>query len=304
MKIVFLGNFRVPYTTESHHRKAWQKLGHEVVALQETEATTEQILEACKDAQLFQWTRTHGWNTPGNILMTELLDTLHQKGVKTMAYHLDVYFGLDQWDRRDENVGKHPSWKTQFYFSTVGSKQAEFRRRGVNHHYLPPGVDVDGCYEGTAQPHLQVDVGFAGSVNYHPEYSFRKTLIEELQKHYGPRFRVFQGYRERNLNDLYASVKVMVGDHCFAGEPLYWSDRLPETCGRGGFIVYPKTEGMTIPTATYTPQNVGDLIAKIDYYLKCSEEREAIRKRCFEHVKNNDTYTHRMKTITEVMGLA
>lgn len=304
MKIAFLGNFRVPYTTESHHRKAWQKLGHEVVALQETEATTEQILEACKDAQAFQFTHTHSWQTPGNKLMTEVLDTLHYNGVKTLAYHLDVFLGLNTWDRRDDFVGKHPSFKVQYYFSTVGSKQVEFKRRGVRHFYLAPGVDADGCFEGTAQPHLQVDVGFAGSINYHPEYPFRKTLIETLQKHYGPRFRLFQGYRERPLNDLYASVKVLVGDHCFAGEPLYWSDRLPETTGRGGFIVYPKTEGLTIPVATYEPQNVDSLIAQIDYYLAHEAEREKIRKQCFEHVKANDTYTHRMKTITEVMGLA
>jgi hypothetical protein len=304
LKIVFLGNFEPVHSTESHHRKAWQKLGHEVVALQENKATTDQVVEACKDAQVLQYTHTHSFTTPGKILLTEMLDSVHQMGVKSMAFHLDVFLGLEQWDHRDSLIGKHPSWRVQYYFSTVGSKQAEFRKRHVNHFYLPPGVDADGCYEGVSQPHLQVDVGFAGSVNYHPEWQFRKTLVETLQSHYGPRFRVFQGYRERALNDLYASVKVMVGDHCFAGEPLYWSDRLPETCGRGGFIVYPKTEGMTIPTATYTPQNVGDLIAKIDYYLKCFEEREAIRKRCFEHVKNNDTYTHRMRTITEVMGLS
>lgn len=304
MKIAFLGNFRVPYTTESHHRKAWQKLGHEVVALQETEATTEQILDACKDAQAFQFTHTHSWHTPGNKLMTEVIDTLHYNGVKTLAFHLDVFLGLNQWDKRDDGVGKHPSWKVQYYFSTVGSKQAEFKRRHINHFYLAPGVDADGCFEGTPQPHLQVDVGFAGSVNYHPEWPFRKTLVETLQKHYGPRFRVFQGYRERPLNNLYASVKVLVGDHCFAGEPLYWSDRLPETTGRGGFIVYPKTEGLTIPVATYESQNVDSLIAQIDYYLAHEAEREKIRKQCFEHVKANDTYTHRMKTITEVMGLA
>jgi hypothetical protein len=129
-------------------------------------------------------------------------------------------------------------------------------------------------------------------------------MVATLQKHYGPRFRIFQGYREQNLNNLYASVKVMVGDHCFAGQPKYWSDRLPETCGRGGFILYPRTEGMTIPTATYEPQNLDDLIAKIDYYLAHEAEREEIRKRCFEHVKAHDTYTHRLQEVLQVMELA
>jgi len=231
-----------------------------------------------------------------------MLAAIHALGVKTMSYHLDVYWGLNAWDKREDNIGKHPSWKVQYFFSTVGDRDEDFRKRGVNHHWLPPGVVEYGCYEGKAYD--SIDVGFAGSINYHPEYPWRKTMVEALQKNYGPRFRVFQGRREQDLNNLYASVKVLVGDHCFAGQPKYWSDRLPETCGRGGFIVYPKTEGMTIPTATYEPQNVGDLIAKIDYYLGHVVEREEIRKRCFEHVKAHDTYTHRLQEVLKVMGLA
>jgi hypothetical protein len=304
MKIAFLGNFSVPYSTESHHKLTWEKLGHEVIALQENRAITDEIISACKKSQIFSWTHTHGWTTPGSILLTEMLSRIHDMGVKSFAYHLDVYFGLETWDHRDSLVGKHPEWKVQHWFSTVGSKEAEFKSRGVNHHWLPPGVVEYGCYEGNRQPGLAVDVGCAGSANYHPEYPFRGIMVAALQRHYGPRFRVFQGYREQNLNNLYASVKVMVGDHCFAGQPKYWSDRLPETCGRGGFILYPRTEGMAIPTATYEPQNVADLIAKIDYYLAHEAEREEIRKRCFEHVKAHDTYTHRLQEVLQVMELA
>jgi len=301
MKIVFLGNFEPVHSTESHHRKAWLKLGHEVIALQENKTTTDKVIEACKDAQLFQWTHTHGFQTSGSVLLTEMMDRIHELEVKTFSYHLDVYFGLEQWDHRDSLVGKHPSWKVQHFFSTVGSKDEEFKKRGVNHHWLPPAVDADGCYLGQRQEHLVFDVGFAGSVNYHPEYPWRKTMVEALMKRYGTRFRVFQGVREQSLNNLYASVKVLVGDHCFAGEPMYWSDRLPETCGRGGFIVYPATAGMTIPAAVYEPQNIDDLISQIDYYLEHDVEREELRKHCFEWVKEHDTYTHRLREILRVM---
>lgn len=304
MRIAFLGNFGVPYSTESHHAWTWEKLGHHVTRLQEGRATTDEVLEACRGAQIFQYTHTHGWSTPGSILITEMLDRIHEMGVKSFSFHLDVYFGLEAWDHRDSLVGKHPSWKTQYWFSTVGSKDAEFKQRGVNHYFLPPGVVEYGCYEGKYEPSLAVDVGFAGSVNYHPEYPFRGQMVQTLQSHYGSRFRLFQGYREQNLNNLYASVKVMVGDHCFAGEPKYWSDRCPETCGRGGFIVYPRTEGLCIPTAVYEPQNVNDLIAKVDYYLAHEAEREEIRKRCFLHTKMHDTYTVRLQEILKVMGLA
>jgi len=303
MKIVFLGNFSVPYSTESHHRWTWEKLGHQVVALQENKATTDQVVEACKDAQLFQWTHTHTWSTTGSFSPEEMLNRIHAMGVKSFSYHLDVYFGLEAWDRRDSLVGKHPSWKVQHWFSTVGSKDEEFKSRGVNHHWLPPAVVEYGCFEGVYQSGLACDVGFTGSVGYHPEYPFRGKMVQALQKYYGSRFRVFQGYREQNLNNLYASVKVLVGDHCFAGTPKYWSDRLPETCGRGGFIVYPQTEGMTIPVVTYKPQDIDDLFDKIDYYITRDAEREAIRKEQFRWVKEHDTYTQRLQEVLKVMGL-
>lgn len=39
----------------------------------------------------------------------------------------------------------------------------------------------------------------------------------------------------------------MIGDSCFAGSPkgaYYWSDRIPETLGRGGFLIHPYVDGL------------------------------------------------------------
>jgi glycosyl transferase family 1 len=305
VKIVFLGNFEPVHSTESHHKWTWEKLGHQVVALQENKTTTDAVVAACKDAQLFQWTHTHGFVPGGTILLTEMLDRIHGLGVKTFSYHLDVFWLLNQWDKREDNIGKHPSWRVQHFFSTDGSHdQAKWKSRGVNHHWLPPGVVESGCFEGSFQPSLACDVGFIGSVNYHPEHSFRGIMVQALRNRYGSRFRAFQGHRERGLNDLYASCKVTVGDHCFAGRPRYWSDRLPEACGRGGFVIYPLVEGLTIPTVTYLPQNLPDLFTKIDHYLERPEKREVIRKSCHEHVKKFDTYTQRLQEILKVMDVA
>ena len=303
MKIVFVGNFGVPFSTESHHKWTWEKLGHEIVALQQNKTTTDEIVRACEGAQLLQWTVTHGWSTPGSFSEQQMLDKVRAMGVKSFSYHLDYYFGLNMNDRRDQMVGQHPSWKVDTFFSTDGGHEDQYRARGVNHIWLPPGVVEYGCFEGTRTKSLEADIGFTGSVGYHPEYPFRAHLIASLRNRYGNRFRLYQGYRERPLNDVYASCKVFVGDHVFAGCPRYWSDRLPETCGRGGFIVYPRTEGVTIPTATYEPQNLVDLFEKIDYYLARDEERERIRKEAHEHVRAHDTYTHRLSEVLRVLGL-
>jgi hypothetical protein len=305
MKIVFLGNFDPVHSTESHHRWTWEKLGHQVVALQENRATTEQVVEACKGADLFQYTHTHGWTTSGKVLLTEMLDQIHELGVKSFSYHLDLYFGLNKWDRREDNIGKHPSWRVQHFFSTDGSRtDHDWKSRGVNHYWKRPGVVESGCYEGKFRADLACEVGFAGSANYHPEYPWRGIMVKALQGRYGNRFRVFQGVREAALNDLYASCKVLVGDHAFAGRPRYWSDRASETTGRGGFIVYPLVEGLTVPTATYLPQNLPDLFQKVDYYLGHPEQREAVRKRAHAYVKAHDTYTIILQEILTELGLA
>lgn len=301
MRIAFLGNFTVPFTTENHHKKAWERLGHTVIPLQENKVPPQQIVAACRDADLFQWTHTHGWGCLGTISYDQMIERLQAMGVPSFGYHLDVYWGLNILDHREDNVGLHPSWKVDKFFSTDGGHPEFWPTRGVNHEWLPPGVDEDGCYYGQAYSQYAVDVGFVGSINYHPEYPFRQRLIEALRNHYGPRFRVFQGVREQSLNNVYASVKVIVGDHCFAGCANYWSDRVPETLGRGGFMIYPRTEGLDLPLATYNPQDIGDLIRKIEYYLKCDDERERLRKDGHEAVKAAHTYRHRLAHITSVM---
>lgn len=303
MKIAFLGNFSVPYSTESHHKWTWERLGHTVIPVQENRMTAGQFVEACRGADLAQITHTHGWG-PAEPEMRDAMAKVKAMGVPTFSYHLDYYWGLDQWDRRASRVGQTWDWKVDYFFSTDGGHEDFYKERGVNHRWLPPGVVEYGCKPGTFRPELACDVAFVGSVSYHPEYPFRGDLVTKLQGHYGTRFKHFQGYREDRLNDLYASVKVAVGDHVFAGGPRYWSDRLPETCGRGGFLIYPRTEGLTIPVVTYTPQNFEDLVSKVDYHLQFSEEREVVRKECFEHVRGHDTYTHRLKTVLEVMGRA
>lgn len=296
-RVVFVGNFSVPFSTESHHKWTWEQMGWEVTALQENQTSSDIIVAACQTAQVFQYTHTHGWLTGGSFGMDEALDRIRQIGIPSFSYHLDVYWGLNKLDQRENNIGKHPSWHVDYFFSTDGDHEKEYESRGINHYWLPPAVVEYGCYKGEFRPALESEIGFVGSTTYHPEYPFRRELIEGLQNHYGDRFRVYSGVREKMLNDVYASTKVVVGDHCFAGMPYYWSDRLPETCGRGGFILYPETEGLTIPTATYKPQDLKDLIEKIDYYLGHEEERKEIQNTAFEWVKTHDTYTQRMQEI-------
>lgn len=151
---------------------------------------------------------------------------------------------------------------------------------------------------------MDIEVGFVGATGYHPEYPFRGELLQFLKEAYGERFRVFSGYRGAELNDLYASIRVVVGDSCFGGSDHYWSDRVPETLGRGGFLIHPETKGLRIPgLVTFSPGNLFELQDKIDYYLEREEERLSCVKVASAWVRENETYHNRMKTLLQTMEI-
>jgi len=304
-RIALLGNFGPPHSTENDLAWTLRDMGHDLLKFQENKVMTEQILEDCKQwgVDLLCFVHTHGWNTPGVMSLDELWQQLRRHGVKTCSFHLDKYWGLNQNDHREDLIGRHAFWKTDAVFTADGADHP-WPKRLVNHYWLPPGVVGRDCIPGQYRDDLAVDVGFVGARSYHPEYPFRGELISFLEQTYGDRFRIFSGFRGQVLNDLYASMKICVGDCCFSGEPNYWSDRLPEACGRGAFLLHPQIEGMCIPTATYVPRSLDDLRQKIDYYLEHDEERELIRKAAHKHVAEHDTYHNRMKALLEITGVS
>ena len=303
-KLVFIGNFDVPFSSESHY--AWtfeNKLGWQVIRIQENRTSSSEIIRHCEKADLVFWVHTHGWNIQND---SQVLSYIKEKNIPSFSYHLDKYFGIPA---REGGYLSHPSFHLRYFFSTDGGRaNAEWEAAGINHRYLPPGVVEYGAHFGVPTSRDACDVLFTGSVGYHSEYPYRPAMVKALQANYGNRFQVRSGVREKALNDLYASAKVVVGDHIFAGCPMYCSDRLFEVVGRGGFLIYPDTPGVTdlIPgLVTYKPQDVNDLIHKIDYYLDLAHESERIERRnkAHEYVKANGTYTNRLAEILQVMGL-
>jgi hypothetical protein len=235
-----------------------------------------------------------------------MLAQLRASGIKTCSFHLDRFWGLNILDKREERIGTHPFWKTDVVFTADGGNDERFKERGVNHVWLPPAVVERDCYFGSPSLQFNSPVAFTGADGYHPEYQFRPRLVSRLREKYGTNFRLYSGIREKALNDLYASVRVLVGDSCFAGSDRYWSDRVPETIGRGGFLIYPETPGLVIPSlVTYQPGNIEDLFAKVDYWMDDDRNAERIQRRneAHEFVKANHTYTNRMQTLLQMMEI-
>jgi len=304
--IAFIGNFVAPESTENHLKWTLEDLGYKVIGLQENIDTTDHILDVAKACDLLIYVHTHGWFTPGTFDLTELFNRLKSLKIPTASFHLDYWFGLT----RQDDVGKHPFWHTKYVFTADGGSNNWYREQGINHFWLKPAVVKRDCY--MAEKHSDYDLIFVGSNLYHNEWDYRPQLINWLKMNYGGRFRRFGNpdftddsvfpVRGRPLNQLYADAKVVVGDSLclnFTHED-YWSDRVYETIGRGGFLIHPYIKGLEkefVDGETIVFYKFGDfdeLKTKINYYIENDEAREKIRKQGFEFVRNNATYNDRM----------
>jgi hypothetical protein len=309
MKIVFLGNFQVPYTSESHYAATFEKLGHKVIRLQEPNVRSDEILTKALAADMFFWVHTHGWDIKGNRSMAQVLNKLENAGVPTVAYHLDLYMGLRRWNEYHD----HDYFKVKHFF-TVDKLMADWLNENTNTigHYLPAGVFEPECYIAEKDPRFEYDVVFVGSKRYHPEWQYRPKLVQWLENTYGRRFAHFGNdgkhvVRGAELNRLYATAKVVVGDTlCINFDyPDYWSDRIYETTGRGGMIVHPYIKGLETQfedrkeAVFYQYGDMKDLKTKIDELVRDDAYREKIRMAGHERTKRDHTYTQRLQTIIE-----
>jgi hypothetical protein len=307
--IGFVGNFSVPYTTECEREWSFQKLGHTVQRFQENRTTAAQLRAAMPALDCLVYSHTHD---PSYVIdgLIDVFKDYREAGVPTVSAHLDRW----AWLARVKDVGTEATWFTEHIFMADASPEAVelYDSLGLNWHYLRPAVVERDCYMAEPDhdrfPH---EIIFTGSRGYHPEYPFRPVLVDWLKKTYGLRFGHYGGdgirtLRQHDLNVALASAKVVVGDSCFGGRPNYVSDRYYETRGRGGFLIHPQVSGVDhVGVARYEgatdAEKLEVLKEVIDLYLEHDQLREADRRRGFEWVKGNETYTHRAQQILDTV---
>lgn len=319
MRITFLGNFRVSYSSENHHKLSLEALGHKVIALQEGCVDAYQVWAEAIKSDMFVWVHTHGWKTPsvGKFTMEAVLEDIRKDNIPSVAYHLDLWLGL----KRQEDLLTDTVYKNIEYFFTCDKLMADWfnSNTGVKGRYLPAGVFDLEANNPEPDREYKYDVAFVGSKAYHDEWPYRAKLVDWLSKTYGDRF-IHVGpdgtgvKRGQELNDFYAETKVVVGDTlCLNFDyPYYWSDRLYETIGRGGFIIFPYIEGLEdnyilgsglgAELVTYDYGNFRMLKKRINEYIKKDTKREKIRRAGFERTMADHTYRKRWEQIIEAVS--
>lgn len=308
MKLVLYGNFNVNFTSETHWANTLESMGHTVKRIQETCMPTDIVLAESLESDALIWVHTHGVNNMGSMTMSDVLKKLKKAKIPTIAYHLDLYMGLDRWKEYEHNA----YLRDVEYFFTVDKLMADWmiENTKVKAFYIPAGVYEKECVM-LPQQMVRYDIVFTGSRKYHPEYPYRYQLIDFLRSTYGNMFvhigndGEFSCKRGLELNQIYRNAKICVGDtlNLNFNYPYYYSDRLFEQPGRGAFQIFPNIKGIEEcykdgkEIVLYEHGNLQDLKQKIDYYLTHSEEREKIRLAGFERTKRDHTYTRRWEYI-------
>ena len=301
MDCFYIGNFEQPYKSENYIAYALEQNGVCVTRWQQDQPAdlcrlAEHIHSQHPDFVLFTKNRVPG---DGAAFIRDL----QHRGIKTVCWLFDLYFDLP-WDAAFGGSPDESQFLCDHVFTTDGGHQRRWAERGVCHDVLRQGIHAPEAMLGNSHA-TDVEVAFVGT----PYYGERIRLIEFLRKTYGGRFEHYglggiePEVRGLALNDLLASVKVVVGDSM--PSPYYWSNRVYEVIGRGGFLLHPRVEGLDQEVRegehimTFEYGNLGQVRELVDHYLDDETARERIRLAGFRHVRENHTYTHRCRELLQ-----
>jgi hypothetical protein len=284
-----------------------ESMGWDFVHLEARGSQPDDVVDLCRGADLFIWARTHHHDPFGDG--REMMRRIEDLGVPTVGIHMDLYWGIANREPRI-NATDQPWWSAQHVFTADGGNQERFKERGVNHHWMPPAMGVRFFGRRDPDPKYQKRYYvFVGSnvPTIHGEH--RTRLLDSARKrnpqrfrHFGRAVKVYGG----ELNKVYASARVVLGDS--APADYYWSDRVPNTLGRGGVLAYPRTLGLE--EQGFDDSNM-ILYDRFDFapmweriYSMSEQDLREMSDNALQAIRDKHMWTHRLMQIAETVGLA
>ena len=310
MKIAFIGKFKKIYDEEGK-ALSLEKLGHEVIRFDENlfnqgfqtgwTNNLDFLLSYKPDVVIYTKLRV-----PNNI---EVIKKLQSNNILTVSWYPDYSF---DWN---EGLGRLGS---DLLLIPDSQNKDRWRSLGINQHCVRQGIYHEMCHVGKEIPNLEKDILFVGSLNS-DLYKHRIPLIDFLKGEYGDRFLHMGGQnsdeiRNHSLNDVIKSVKITIGDSLYA--PYYWSNRIYETMGRGGFILHSYVEGIDKEYEigkhfdvykTFGKNGWGrqidfdDLKSKIELYLNNNKLRNRMAKNGMKYTIRSHTLLNRSKQVVDII---
>lgn len=293
MKILYIARFNNLWNQEQI-AQSFEYLGHKVVRVEDTTPIPEIIGDIEREMpDLVLWAKLSVRGDP-----TPIFKRLKELSIPSSSWTFDLYFGY----YREEDIPHYNFLKADYVFTTDGGNDNNWKEKCINHKTVRQGIFHKEAFMEESKK--DVDILFVGREN--PYYSYRQKMLKAVSEKYDlmwiGRYNTNE-IRGIKLNSLYGRSKIVIGDSVYS--PHYWSNRLYETIGRGGFTIFPNIEGIEQEFENgkhfilYENGNIDDLLEKIEYYLKHDEEREKIRKQGFEFCKENYPYYKRCKQLLD-----
>lgn len=294
MKIAFIGKFQKLHD-EEYIAQSFEMLGHTVIRIQVDESSHfeyiyNQIIDEKPQAVIYCKLKHQG-----NV--TEFIKRLKHFNIKVICWVFDLYIGYPR-----ENLLIAPAFRLADYVVTTdGGHEQEFKEKGINHYCVRQGIYKPECYMEESE--RSQDIVFIGSHN--PLYPYRNKVLNFVKENYQLTWLGATDTNEvrgRALNALYGTTKLVLGDSVYS--PHYWSNRVVETLGRGGFLIHPNVPGIEQEypyLVTYKYDDFEDLKSKIDFYLSHDKEREDIRKWNFEWVRDKYTMDKKCEELLKIV---
>jgi hypothetical protein len=270
LRVFQVGNFEPPHSTENHLREALLHNGHEVFPFNERPDRWAHAAEDLRLAHEIKPVDFLLWTSTSGYAPPETYSDQHK--LLTAAADMGI--------------------------PTVG-------------YWFPPGIVESECRVGTPSERYEADVAFVGSWNGygHRESTHRFQLVDHLREKWNARFWPEPGKPRidgAQLRDLMASTKVMVGDSAMVPRlKRYWSDRVPNTTGRGCFLLHPDVEGLTEQHPGLATWEAGDwqqLDAFIGYWLDRDDQRLETARLCMADTIEHHTYEVRLKQLVTLLA--
>jgi hypothetical protein len=294
VRIAYIGKFRKLWD-EEYIARGFESLGHTVGRIDELTRLDhiQRDLLAFKPA-LVVWAKLQ------HPRADEIVAFCKANGFKTACWVFDLY-----WNYPRQGQLATPAFKADHVFTTDGGEHPWSAYGILRHTCVRQGIHAPECYrEPVPSEGKDIDVLFVGSFN--PSNSERNETLSRLA---GAFALTWVGKddsdecRGPKLNRLLARAKVVVGDSVYS--PRYWSNRVVETLGRGGFLIHRDVEGIRdeYPSLVTYDGTYQDLKKKVDFYLAADDERERITQANFEWVRGRYTCEKKCATILASCGL-
>lgn len=296
MKIIYLGNFNNKDSdkTEEHIKYAFEQLGHEVIAVPESNLVSGENDMAAEvlnieNPDLFLF---HKGGVGSVITLDLLVKLLNYITCKKVFWYFDKVFP----DREEyiENVTPY----VDYGFLTDDTYLR--RHNSKNLSCLRQGIGNEDTSFGKFRKEYECDIAFVGN-----PYGERAEFIKTLSQAYGDRFKVFNNVFNRDLYDLCASAKVIVAP-TYPNDEFYWSSRIYMILGSGGFLIHPDLYGLKDEFEEGKHfigyKTIEEMMVAINYFTdpKHEEERSKIQMAGYKQCHKIATYKDRIKQMLKI----